>query len=255
MNEKNIKEQKLVFITGAAKGIGRAAAQKFLDRGYKVAAADLCFLKETPKKDLHKFIMDVTDRTSVEDTVKKVEKDLGEIDILVSAAGVFETMAATDTEEAVWDNMYDVNVKGVFHVTQAVGQEMKKRKRGTVVIVSSNASKFPRKGMAAYASSKAAASMYAKCFGLEMAEYNIRCNIVSPGSTNTDMQRKIWDGSSTVPDSVLNGDLSNYRLGIPLGKIAEPEEIAEAVYFLASARSGHITMEELTVDGGATMGV
>lgn len=250
-----MKEQKLVFITGAAKGIGRAAAQKFLDMGYIAAAADLCFEKETPEKNLHEFMMDVTDRSAVADTIKKVEDTLGEIDVLVSAAGVFETAAAADTTEADWDHIYDVNVKGVFNVTQAVANEMKKRKKGSVVIVSSNASKFPRKGMAAYASSKAAVSMYAKCFALEMAEYNVRCNIVSPGSTNTDMQRKLWNGSSTVPGSVLNGDLSNYRLGIPLGKIAEPEEIAEAVYFLASARSGHITMEELTVDGGATMGV
>lgn len=109
--------------------------------------------------------------------------------------------------------------------------------------------------MAAYAASKAAASMYIKCLALELSEYNIRCNIVSPGSTNTDMQRKLWNGADVVPKAVLEGDLKNYRLGIPLHKIAEPNEIAEAIYFLASDAAGHITMEELTVDGGATMGV
>lgn len=110
-------------------------------------------------------------------------------------------------------------------------------------------------GMAAYASTKAAATMYTKCLALELAEYNIRCNIVSPGSTDTDMQRALWGNSKEVPKSVIKGDLEKYRLGIPLGKIAEPQEIAEMIYFLSTEKAGHITMEEVTIDGGATMGV
>ncbi len=102
---------------------------------------------------------------------------------------------------------------------------------------------------------KAAVSMFVKCLALELAEFWIRCNIVSPGSTNTDMQKKLWNGSETVPASVLNGDLVNYRLGILLNKIAELSEIAEVIYFLASDRASHITMKKFTVGGGATMGV
>ena len=96
--------------------------------------------------------------------------------------------------------------------------------------------------------------MFMKCLGLELAQYNIRCNIVSPGSTETDMLRMLWqDGKGK--DEFINGVPETYRLGIPLKKIAAPKEIADAVLFLASDRASHITMQNICVDGGATLGV
>lgn len=252
---KVMDKQRIVFITGAAKGIGKAVAEKFQQEGYTVAATDILFKDGQQENNLHTFFMDVKDYASVESVVKKAEASIGEIDTLVNVAGIFESVSVFRTSEELWHEIYEINVNGTFYVTKIVGEKMKHRRRGSMVIVSSNASKFPRIGMAAYASSKAAVSMYTKCLALELAEYGIRCNIVSPGSTNTDMQKKLWNGSKVVPMSVLSGDLSNYRLGIPLNKIAEPSEIADAIYFLASDRAGHITMEELTIDGGATMGV
>ena len=248
-------DKKIVLITGAGKGIGKATVKKFLKEGFIVVATDKVWENKIENNFVYCYEMDVTDRNSIKYVVNKIEKEIGSIDVLVNAAGIFETLSVGQTSVVQWENIFSVNSTGVFNVTQIITDKMQKRKKGSVVIVSSNSSKFPRKYMAAYAASKAAASMYIKCLALELSEYNIRCNIVSPGSTNTDMQRKLWNGAEIVPKAVLEGDLKNYRLGIPLRKIAEPNEIADAIYFLASDAAGHITMEELTVDGGATMGV
>jgi 2,3-dihydro-2,3-dihydroxybenzoate dehydrogenase len=102
--------------------------------------------------------------------------------------------------------------------------------------------------MAAYAASKAAATLFTKCLGLELAEHGIRCNVVSPGSTDTAMQR----GLQTL-DAAVAGDLGRYRVGIPLGRVADPADVADSVLFLASDRARHITMHDLYVDGGATL--
>lgn len=253
-------EKKNIFVTGAANGIGKAVAYKYSEEGYTVVAADIAFkekniIKSDQYSNFYNVGLDVGNEEEVNEVVDKVEKEIGNIGILVHVAGVFKLASVEETTLDEWERIFRVNTTGVYHVTKAITEKMKKRNQGTIIVVSSNASKYPRMGMAAYAASKAATSMFVKCLGLEMAQYNIRCNIVSPGSTDTDMQRQIWNGSTTIPSSILEGDLNNYRLGIPLHKIAKPSEIAEAVFFLASEHASHITMEELTVDGGATMGV
>jgi 2,3-dihydro-2,3-dihydroxybenzoate dehydrogenase len=107
--------------------------------------------------------------------------------------------------------------------------------------------------MAAYCASKAASALFTKCLGLELAEFGVRCNVVSPGSTDTPMLHSMWTDDSGA-DATLDGSLSAYRVGIPLGKLARPEDVAHAVAFLASDAAGHITMHDLCVDGGAALG-
>ncbi|MGB5806964.1 SDR family oxidoreductase, partial [Castellaniella sp.] len=116
----------------------------------------------------------------------------------------------------------------------------------------SNAATTPRPGMAAYAASKAAATQLTRCLGLELAPHRIRVNIVSPGSTDTAMQQAMWSQGSSR-DTVIAGDPARWRLGIPLAKIATPDEIAQAVLFLLSDQASHITLHDLRVDGGATL--
>jgi 2,3-dihydro-2,3-dihydroxybenzoate dehydrogenase len=140
----------------------------------------------------------------------------------------------------------------VFHVARALARRMKERRRGALVTVSSNAAGIPRHAMAAYAASKAAATMFTRCLGLELAPFGIRCNIVAPGSTLTPMQTGMWADESGA-EKVIAGSLETFKAGIPLGKLATPQEVAEAVVFLLSDRAGHITMSDLYVDGGATL--
>ncbi|MGW7090835.1 2,3-dihydro-2,3-dihydroxybenzoate dehydrogenase [Streptomyces sp. NPDC054874] len=258
------------LVTGAAQGIGAAVADLLATLGARVAATDRArpgvealaaewALTQERLPDgersggsLTPYVMDVTDRRSVESTVARVERQLGPVDVLVNVAGILRTGPAAVLSAQDWAETFAVNATGVFHVSQAVAPLMAARGSGAVVTVGSNAAGIPRTGMAAYAASKAAAAMFTKCLGLELARSGVRCNVVAPGSTDTPMQRALWTGPG-AEQRVIDGDPSTYRTGIPLGRIADPGDIAETVAFLASDRARHITMQELYVDGGATL--
>jgi 2,3-dihydro-2,3-dihydroxybenzoate dehydrogenase len=195
--------------------------------------------------------VDISDPQSVEFAIARIEAEWGAIDYGVSVAGILAFSPAVETDDETWARVMSVNASGVFHLHRALARRMIPRRRGSLVTVSSNAAGIPRHGMAAYAASKAAATMVTKCLGLELAASGIRCNVVSPGSTRTPMQEAMWARGSSE-ETVLRGSLETYRTGIPLGKIAEPHEVAEAVLFLLSERASHITMADLYVDGGAT---
>jgi 2,3-dihydro-2,3-dihydroxybenzoate dehydrogenase len=250
-------QDKLVLVTGAAGGIGRAVVAAFLAEGARVVATDLDVSGlapsgSAPSDRLHRRVLDVADPRAVAAVVAEVEARLGPIQAGISVAGVLFTGRVADTADADWHRVFAVNTHGVFHLGRALAAPMTARRAGTLVVVGSNAAGVPRHAMAAYAASKAAAAMFTRCLGLELAPFGIRCNIVAPGSTLTPMQTGMWadaDGAGRV----IAGDPATFRAGIPLGKLARPEDVAEAVVFLASDRAAHITMADLYVDGGATL--
>ncbi|WP_405012627.1 2,3-dihydro-2,3-dihydroxybenzoate dehydrogenase [Kitasatospora sp. NBC_01539] len=239
-------EGRVALVTGAARGIGAAVAAALAARGAVVVAAD----RHVPHPGVTR--LDVTDAAAVEDLAERTERGTGPIDILVNVAGILRPAAAVDITDDDWAQTFAVNTTGVMHTSRAVGRRMAARGRGAIVTVGSNAAGVPRTGMAAYAASKAAATMFTRCLGLELARDGVRCNLVSPGSTHTDMQRSLW-ADDTAEQRVLDGDPATYRVGIPLGRIADPVDVAEAVAFLVSDRARHITMHDLYVDGGATL--
>ncbi len=236
---------RVALVTGAGGGIGSAVVRALAAEGATVAALDARAARNVRP-------LDVTDPAAVEAAVDAVEAELGPVDICVSVAGVLRPAAVVDCTDADWAATFAVNTTGVFHVCRAVARRMVPRRRGVIVTVGSNAAGVPRMRMAAYAASKAAATMFTKCLGLELAGHGIRCNVVSPGSTDTDMQRALYrDGYG--PAEVVAGDPASYRTGIPLQRIAEPADVADAVVFLASDRARHVTLHDLYVDGGATL--
>lgn len=243
-------EGRVAFVTGAAGAIGRAVVKALAGEGARVAATDRD-ADALAAGDLQ-LALDVRDAAAVEQAVARAEAELGPVEIGVSVAGVLATGPVLDMDAAAWREVFAVNAEGVFLVSRALARRMAPRRRGSLVTVASNAAGVPRHGMAAYAASKAAATMFTRCLGLELAEYGIRCNIVAPGSTRSAMQERFWTDASGE-QAVIAGDLARHRTGIPLGRIAEPEDIAEAVLFLASDRARHITMADLYVDGGATL--
>ncbi|MET7773886.1 2,3-dihydro-2,3-dihydroxybenzoate dehydrogenase [Nocardia sp. NPDC005366] len=253
---------KVAMVTGAAGGIGSAIVAELGRRGIAVAAVDREAAALTrvadacPESGAHVRACpaDVGSAAEVRRLVDRVEDELGPIEYLVNAAGVLHPAAALDVTEDEWDRTFDVNARGVYVVTSAVTRAMVSRSRGAVVTIGSNASRTPRAGMAVYAATKAAATMYTKVLGLEVARHGIRCNVVSPGSTDTPMLRSLWSEDHGADDT-LHGDLGAYRVGIPLGRIASPSDVANAVAFLLSDHARHITMHDLTVDGGAGLGV
>jgi 2,3-dihydro-2,3-dihydroxybenzoate dehydrogenase len=168
-------------------------------------------------------------------------------------AGVLHPAETLSTTDEAWHETFAVNTTGVFHTSRAVARRMVSRRSGAIVTIASNAGSVPRMRMAAYAASKAATVAFARCLGLELAPYGIRCNVVAPGSTDTTMFRALHTEGDPVR-SAIDGDLTAYRVGIPLGKIAQPADVADAVLFLLSDRAGHITLQTLFVDGGAALG-
>jgi 2,3-dihydro-2,3-dihydroxybenzoate dehydrogenase len=233
----------VALVTGAGQGIGRAVAAAFAAEGIRVAAVDR--VPGVP------YVADVASAAQVDEVVAAVEADLGPIAVLVNVAGILRTGPVVEFRDQDWADTFAVNAGGVFNVSRAVARRMVPRRSGVIVTVSSNAAGVPRAGMAAYAASKAAATHFTKSLGLELAPYGIRCNVVAPGSTDTPMQRALWTGAG--PAAVIAGDPAGFRTGIPLGRLAEPADIADAVLFLASDRARHITMHDLYVDGGATL--
>jgi len=201
---------------------------------------------------LHSHALDVTDANAVDTLVAEIEANLGPIDLAVNVAGILSTASVLDLTAEEWRRTFAVNTDGVFHVSQAVARVMAPRRRGAMVTVSSNAAGIPRQSMAAYAASKAATTMFVRCLGLELAPLGIRCNIVAPGSTRTPMQTGMWSDADGEARTIA-GSLDTFKSGIPLGKLAEPDDIAHAVLFLLSDQAGHIAMSDLYVDGGATL--
>lgn len=244
----------VALVTGAAQGIGARVAAALAAAGARVAACD--HVPPTEPSDVGgpvtDYRLDVSDPTAVQAVVQRVEADLGPIDCLVNVAGLLRTGPVVELSDDDWAVTFATNSTGVFLVSRAVARLMTARERGAIVTVGSNAAGVPRTGMAGYAASKAAATMFTKCLGLELAPHGIRCNVVSPGSTDTPMQRSMWsDGGGA--DAVIEGDPTAFRVGIPLGRLADPSDIADAVLFLLSDRARHITLHDLYVDGGATL--
>lgn len=244
-------EGKVALVTGGARGIGKAVVDGLAEAGAIVAAVDL--VEAGPfRSGVTSFVADVGDPAAVARVVDDVERELGPIGIGASVAGVLKPGSVVETSDEDWAATFAVNSTGVFTVLREISRRMVPRGGGVLVTVGSNAAGVPRSGMAAYAASKAAATMLTRCLGLELAGSGIRCNIVSPGSTDTDMQRLLWTDENG-PDRVIAGNPEQFRVGIPLGRIADPADIADAVLFLASDRARHITMQNLYVDGGATL--
>lgn len=247
----------VTVVTGAASGIGREVATDLARHGARIAAVDIdpdglaetAHALENEGHKAHTLTVDVTDTMAVEALFDEVEVLLGPITTAISAAGTLTTGPVTDCADHHWHRMIAVNATGVFAVGRAAARRMGPRGHGSLVTIASNAAGIPRSGMAAYAASKAAAVAFTKSLGLELAPSGVRCNVVSPGSTDTPMLRAM----TPEPEVLINGDPERFKAGIPLGRLGRPEDVAAAVRFLVSEAARHITMHELYVDGGATL--
>ncbi|EAX4122085.1 2,3-dihydro-2,3-dihydroxybenzoate dehydrogenase [Salmonella enterica] len=242
---------KTVWVTGAGKGIGYATALAFVDAGARVIGFDREFTQEN--YPFATEVMDVEDAAQVAQVCQRVLQKTPLLDVLVNAAGILR-MGATDALSVDdWQQTFAVNVGGAFNLFSQTMTQFRRQQGGAIVTVASDAAHTPRIGMSAYGASKAALKSLALTVGLELAGCGVRCNVVSPGSTDTDMQRTLWV-SEDAEQQRIRGFGEQFKLGIPLGKIARPQEIANTILFLASDLASHITLQDIVVDGGSTLG-
>ena len=239
---------KNVIITGASRGIGRACALELAKNGYQVLvcyrrsaddAADVCRAVSAAGGRALPFQMEVADLSDCRRTVSKAMMEFGHIDALVNNAGVALPALFTETAEADYDRLFDVNMKGMFFLTQAAAKEMIAAGGGSIVNISSMWGITGAAGEVAYSASKAAVIGFTKALAGELAPSHIRVNAIAPGVIDTDM--------NACYDADTLGALAEKT---PLGRLGTPEDVAKSVFFLADEAASFITGQVLTVDGG-----
>jgi len=242
---------KVAIVTGAGRGIGRAIAIALAREGANVVVndVDIQTAEEVAKaiKSLdHQALAiqaDVSDTKEVNRMVQLVLKKFKRVDILVNNAGITKRGSIEDLMEEDWDRVMDINLKGAFNCAKAVVGIMKKQRYGKIVNISSIAGKIGDIASApCYGASKAGMICLAKSLARELAPYRINVNVIAPHAIETDMSKE-W--SEEKRKDIL--------AGIPLGRLGEPEDVAEAVVFLVSEKAKFITGEILDVNGGCLM--
>jgi NAD(P)-dependent dehydrogenase (short-subunit alcohol dehydrogenase family) len=244
---------KVVIVTGAGNGIGRATAKLFASEGAAVVVADI--EPESASETVRAIevaggkgcvlAVDVTRSDSVRSMVDAALRQFGRIDVLHANAAVQVNKDAADTSEEDWDRMHAVNLKGVFLTCKYVVPVMRRQKQGAIIISSSGHAFATFPMSSAYAATKGGELAYMRGLALDCARDGIRVNCVIPGATDTRLLR-VWVDSTADRDAAMRTLLHR----IPMGRIAQPEDIARAVLFLASDFASYITGTSLAVDGG-----
>lgn len=244
---------KVAIITGGSRGIGEAIAVAMSEFGAKVVLSSrkiegLNAVKEKIESAggvAHCIPAHMGNLESLEALVSGTLEKFSTVDILVNNAAtnpVFGPMM--DADSGVWDKIMDVNLKGVFFLTKAVARVMMEKRSGSIINVSTEAALRPTPGLGIYSISKAGLDMVTKAFALELGPYGIRVNGIAPGLVQTRFSQALW-GNEDIRKAAESR--------IPLGRIAQPEEIAPLAVFLASDAASFITGETILVDGGAML--
>jgi NAD(P)-dependent dehydrogenase (short-subunit alcohol dehydrogenase family) len=250
--ESQCLKGKTAIVTGGRRGIGRAIALTLAGAGADIVIADIVTddhkiegvaaeIKKIGRRCLT-IRADVSSRGDVEEMTRRASQRFHRIDILVNCAGVWiPGQTLIETPEKNWDKVIDTNLKGTYFCCQAVGKVMVRQADGNIINLSSQVGLNPGTGVGAYSVSKAGIIMLTRQLALELAAKNIRVNALAPGIVKTDFNREIWGNPEAE---------RRLSLGVPLGRLAEPEDVARAAVFLASKDSSYITGSVIPVDGG-----
>jgi 3-oxoacyl-[acyl-carrier protein] reductase len=247
MEKMNLLQGKVVLVTGASRGIGRAIAREMAMQGARVAftylssveqgqalEAELAGLSTTAKG----YRSDASDFAQAEQLVNDVLADFGALDVLVNNAGITQDGLLMRMSEEQWDRVIQVNLKSVFNLTKAATKPMMKAKSGSIINLSSVVGVRGNAGQANYAASKAGIIGFSKSVALELGSRNIRCNVIAPGFIETEM-------TAQLDEKVV----SDWAAAIPMKRAGKAEEVASVVTFLGSDMSSYISGQVLEVNG------
>jgi 3-oxoacyl-[acyl-carrier protein] reductase len=242
-------KDKIIIVTGGNRGIGKTIVEKLASHGAKVYSFDIVVpenIADTFDKNLISNIrfckVNVTDFESISGAISEINKIDGRVDILVNNAGITKDNLIIRMSENDWDAVIDINLKGTFLCCKAVAKTMMSQRSGKIINIGSIVGTIGNAGQTNYASSKAGVIGLTKSLARELSSRNILVNCIAPGYVHTEMTDK------------LNAEQKEYFVkNIPLGRVAEPEEIADVAVFLASSASNYMTGQVLHVDGGLYM--
>ncbi len=250
-------EGRVALVTGAQRGIGYACAEAFVAAGASVACVDLpgggleaAVERLGPAASAHPADLSESDGAGA--LVEAVIERHGRLDVLLNAAGTLAPSPFLEMTEEQWERTLAVNTRGALFLAQACARHfVAAGVPGRIILVASIVGRsVVRLNNTAYSASKAAVIQAARCLALELAPHGITVNTISPGSTATEMLLGVQAPGAV--ESIVKGDAAEWRLGIPLGRLAEPADQAALAVFLAGAGAGHITGQDLAVDGGQT---
>jgi NAD(P)-dependent dehydrogenase (short-subunit alcohol dehydrogenase family) len=244
-------EGKVALITGAARGQGAAEARMFAEEGAKVILADVtdqegmavaAEIAEAGGDALYVHL-DVTNEDEWESAVKSAVASFGKLDVLVNNAGIWRRGHVLETSSEQWDDIMDVNAKGVFLGTKAAIPAMRKAGGGSIINISSTAGLVGSKTSAAYSASKGAVRIFTKSTAVQYAAEGIRANSIHPGPIDTDMGDQVWPDATSREAAVAR---------TAIARIGTADDIAYGALYLASDESSFVTGSELVIDGGVT---
>lgn len=242
---------KVAWITGAAGGIGRAIVERLGGDGARVVLADVdragldALVTALAVFELWPFTVDITSRPDVDRLTAEVEERWGRIDVLVNNAGRTRVGPFLTSREEHWEELFRIDVLGMLRCTQSVLPGMVARRWGRIINIASDAARSGLAGQAVYAAAKGAVMAFTKSLAREVARAGVLVNAVSPGPVNTPPLQRLFERHPDVATKLTEE--------IPMGRVAEPDEVAAAVAFLASDDARYITGQVLSVNGGWVM--
>ncbi|BCL72377.1 short-chain dehydrogenase [Vibrio nigripulchritudo] len=251
----NGNSAKAVLVTGGSRGIGRAMVDRFLSAGYKVAfftndeqSCESTLADHNHNENLMGITLDVSNAEAVKAGVEKAVAAFERLDVVINSAGIQRYGDVVDTSVELWNEVIGVNLNGVFHTCKYAIPEIRKQGKGAIINIASVQSYASQTGVAAYAASKGAILQLTRSMALDCAADQITVNALCPASVNTPMLH--WAADLWKGDKTQEAVLDSWAKAHPLGRVAEPSELAELALFIAEGKCAFMTGADIRVDGG-----